>query len=205
MLEYKCTGCGRSIETSDDMYGQVEPCPYCETRNVVGEDTGEASGQQRAPKTARGALVCAALSFLWIPFLFFAPVLIALAVMLAISAIALAVKANRSAPPDSEEHARARETGNWAMHLSLASLGLLVATGLLLWATGYRPWPGPPKELPGPQGPPENSSTLETLSAGSGTAALRLSTESYCPKPGAISRNGPSRGTRPCALRRRHA
>jgi DNA-directed RNA polymerase subunit RPC12/RpoP len=159
MIEYRCAGCGRAIRTSDDMQGREELCAYCGQRNRVGEEAGKVATPDELHLTAKGSVVCAAVSFLWAPLLFISPLLVPLAAVSAGIALALASKAVRGMPPDSELADRVRRTAAIGSHLSLGSLGLLAAVAVLLWATGWKPWSirPDPTPVPGPAGPPRRT------------------------------------------------
>ncbi|MFP4053984.1 MAG: hypothetical protein ACLFV7_08990 [Phycisphaerae bacterium] len=71
-VQFRCTGCGRSITTSERWIGRAETCPYCQTRNVLGGPTGQGAASdarsvgrsvQASPsRTAANALLCGLLA-----------------------------------------------------------------------------------------------------------------------------------------------
>ena len=156
MLEYRCAGCGRVIQTSDDMQDKQEPCPYCGEQNRVGKEASAPKGAAELRSSAKGSAVCAVLSYLWVPLLFLSAVLLPVAAALAVVALALAGKVRREAAPGEPAAEGARKLAELSRRVSIASLGLLAAVLVLLWATGYRPWSFRPQPapVPGPEGPP---------------------------------------------------
>lgn len=185
--KYTCSNCGREITTSPQMVGQSEPCPYCETRNTVGP-------KQQAPRpdtedlhrSAKGAVVCAALSWLWVPVLFLSPFLLVLPVILGLAALALARMARRNMPPESDLAGPTEKLTGIALRVAIASLALLLMVVLIVLTTGYRPWPVPDAPAPGPEGPPEHSDfpgVLPPLSAGGPPSRLCGSAGITTPAP----------------------
>lgn len=158
---YPCSRCGREITTSSEMLGKVEPCPYCETRNVVGSPEPKEADPADLYRTAKGALICAGLSFLWVPLLFLSPYLPILPILLGLAAVALAYTAGRNVPPDSDLAGPVRKLTTIGIRMALVSLALLLAVAIVLWTTGYQPWPEPPEPIEGPEGPPDHSRTFD--------------------------------------------
>lgn len=123
--KYRCSGCEREIATSPDMLDQAEPCPYCQTQNVVGPTRHRRPDAGDLYHSAIGAVVCGSLSLYGLGVILIARPLLIIPILLGIAALAVGCKALLYMPADNDLAVQTHILAAIGMCLSVPAVWML--------------------------------------------------------------------------------